>query len=113
METIQNIADKMNRHIARRERVDLKAIYAQLKGQYPLVLTETFSLENGEKDFGENLEILLGESAAGKFQLYDNGLDIVFEVDRPDGSHTHWHPGNTAEAMADVAAFMEGKRKHE
>lgn len=85
-------------------------LYAQLKDAYDLVLTNTFSLENGAEDYGEDFAILLGESSAGKFQLYDEGI-IVFDVDKPDGTYTHWHPLDMEEAIEDIQAFMEGHCK--
>lgn len=105
---MDTFVEEINRYIAQRERVDLKAIHAQLSGLYPIVLTNTYALKNGAEDFGEDFEILCGESPVGKFYLYDNGLDIIFDVDKSDGTYIHWHPENTSEAAEDVKLFMQG-----
>ena len=108
MNHAQEFAKQINRYIVERERVNLQAIYDALKDQYPLILTNTFSLPEGKKDYGEDFEVLLGKSPAGQFFLYDDRLYIVFDVDKADGSYTHWHPADTAEAMEDVRLFMQG-----
>ena len=97
--------------LERRKKLDLKAVYEQLKDQYDLTLTNTFSLENGEENYGVDFEILCGESSAGKIQLYDNGLYIVLDVDKPDGTYMHWHPSDVEEAIGDVVEFMQGHCK--
>lgn len=98
----------VNEYMAKRKKLDVNAVYAQLKDSYNLVLTNAFSLKNGEKDYDSDFEMLCGESSAGKFQLYDNGLHFVFDVDKSDGTYTHWHPMDIAEAKKDVQAFMQG-----
>ena len=113
MEDVKAFCDKVNRYIAERQRLDLTAVYDKLKDQYPLVLTNTFSLENGMAEFGEDFDILCGESEAGRFQLYDNGLYIVFDVDKSDGTYTHWHPSDILEAIEDIREFMEGKSDYD
>lgn len=102
---------KVNEYIANREKLDLKAVYTRLKDTYDLLLTNTFSLENGEEKYGEDFELLCGASSAGAFELYDCGLYIIFDVDKPDGTYVHWHPENTEEAIHDVEAFMQGHCK--
>lgn len=101
-----------NRYITEREPLDLTAVYERLKDKYPLILTNTFSLPNGAEDYQEDFLILCGESDSGAFQLYDNGLYIVFDVDKADGTYTHWHPTDLDEAVNDVTMFMQGKIKH-
>ena len=59
----------------------------------------------------EDFQVLCGESSVGKFFLYDNGLYIVFDVDKNDGTYMHWHPSDTEEAIKDVLLFMDGKCK--
>ena len=92
--------------------LDVAVIYQRLKEKYPLVLTNTFSLKNGKEDYGVDLLILCGESTAGEFQLYDNGLNIVFDVDKIDGTYVHWHPSDFEDAISDVALFMQGYCKY-
>lgn len=99
---------KVNEYIAKREQLDLKAMYERLKDSYHLLLTNTYSLENGKEYYGEDFELLCGSSSAGSFRLYDCGLYIVFDVDKPDGSSGHWHPADIEEAVSDVEAFMQG-----
>ncbi len=100
--------ENINRYMKERKSLDLNAVYVRLKDKYHLILTNTFSLENGAEDYDEDFMILCGESAIGRFQLYDDGLDIVFDVDKADGSYLHWHPENFEEAVNDVELFMQG-----
>lgn len=107
MENAREIEERINRYMAQREPLDPKAIYAQLADMYG---PDVLYLENGSaEEYGGPVEILHGKSSAGRFQLYDNGLDIVFDVDKADGTYTHWHPADCGEAAADVLAFMQGK----
>lgn len=96
----------------KREPIDLNAVYNRLKNKYPLILTNTFSLENGAEDYGEDFLILCGESTVGKFQLYDNGLNIIFDVDKADGTYLHWHPADFEEVIEDIELFMQGYCKY-
>ena len=90
----------------------IKPAYEQLKDQFDLILTNTFSLENGYDDFREDFEILCGESPAGKFQIYHDGALFVFDVDKADGTYTHWHPLNIEAIVEDVRDFMQGNCKY-
>lgn len=90
----------------------IKPVYEQLKDQFDLILTNTFSLENGYDDFREDFEILCGESSAGKFQIYHDGALYVFDVDKADGTYTHWHPSNIKDIVEDVRDFMQGNCKY-
>ena len=89
----------------------IKPAYEQLKDQFDLVLTNTFSLENGYEDFCEDFEILCGASSAGKFQIYHNGVSFIFDVDKADGTYTHWHPSNIEDIVEDIRDFMQGNCK--
>ncbi len=102
----------VNEYIIKRQPLDLSAVYEYLKDKYPLILTNTFSLPNGAEDYQEDFMILCGESNSGAFQLYDNGLYIIFDVDKSDGTYTHWHPTCFDDAVNDVIMFMQGKSKH-
>lgn len=104
MKDIQAFAAEVNRYIAEREKFDPAAAYEQLKDAYPLVLTM-------EPCYDYQIPVLRGESSAGKFGLWDNGLDIIFEVENPDGTDAHWHPSDKNEAIEAVRAFMQGKSK--
>lgn len=108
MERFSRITEEMNRYIAEREKLDLNAVYERLKHKYSLTLTNTFSLEDGIEEYGEDYMILYGKSSLGEFQLSDCGLYICFDVNRPDGTYTHWHPSNLEDAVNDVDLFMQG-----
>lgn len=108
---ISFFSKKINQYMAERTPLDVKALYDQLRQTCPVVLTEAFSLENGAEDYGENYPMLCGESAAGKFFLYDDGLDIIFDVEKPGGGYTHWHPADTEDAAEDIRLFLQGKCK--
>lgn len=103
--------NRINHHIDKREKLDLNTVYSHLKEKYPVVLTNAYALKN-RADFDEDYQLLYGESAAGKFLLYDDGLDIIFDADKADGTYTHWHPLDTEEATQDVISFMGGKSKY-
>jgi len=90
------------------EESELGNIYDRLSDKYEIVLTNAFSLENGKEDWGEDIELLRGESSAGKFTLFDAGQGLQFDVDKPDGTYTHWHPAGVEEAINDVILFMQG-----
>lgn len=102
----------INQHMQTRIPLDVKAVFERLKDRFPLELTHAFALENGEADYGENYTMLCGTSSAGTFQLYDDGLYGVFDVDKADGGYTHWHPSHIEEAVEDVIAFMQGTCKY-
>ncbi len=98
----------INQYMRERTPLDVTAVYEILKDRFPLTLTHAFALENGEADYDEDYVMVCGSSTAGNFQLYDDGLHGVFDVDKADGSYTHWHPYYVAEAVEDVIAFMQG-----
>lgn len=100
--------EKINRYMTERTKLDTNEVYEKAKCKYPVILTNTYALENGKEDWEEDFQIVCGESSVGKFFLYDNGLYIVFDVERKDGNCTHWHPIDTEEAIKDVMLFMEG-----
>lgn len=104
MKDIQDVAMEINQYIAKREKLDPVAVYEQLKDIYPLTLTMV-------PHYDYALPVLSGQSSLGKFELWDNGLDIVFEVKKFDRTYTHWHPSNIHEAIEDVRAFMQGECK--
>ena len=90
----------------------IKPAYDQLKDQYDLVLTNTFALKNGYEDFREDFEIICGESSAGKFQIYHNGCSFIFDVDKADGTYTHWHLADIDGLIEDIREFMHGRCKY-
>ena len=102
---------RINHYMNERTKLDLNTVYNHLKEKYLVVLTNAYALENGS-DFDEDYQLLYGESPAGKFLLYDDGLDIIFDADKADGTYTHWHPLDTEEAIKDVIQFMDGIPKY-
>lgn len=90
----------------------MKPVYEELKDRYDLNLTHTFALENGAEDFREDFEILCGESSAGKFQLWHDGSLFIFDVDKSNGTYTHWHPSDIEEATEDIQSFMQGHSRY-
>ena len=111
MKKVRRFTDGINHYMARREPLDLKEVYRQVSGQYALILTNTSSLENGA-DYDGDYEILLGESPVGKFYVYDDGLDIIFDVEKANGTYTHWHPEDIREVLEDIHAIMQGTCKN-
>jgi hypothetical protein len=101
MKDAKEFEERINRYIAQRDKLDPAAVYEQLKDMYPVVLIM-------EPAYDYESPVLQGESSAGKFELWDNGLDIIFEIHKPDGTYTHWHPSDVAEAIDGVRQFMDG-----
>lgn len=96
------------------EKHDLEIIYEQLKDKYDLVLTNTFSLDDG---YTIDVKVLCGKTSIGRFHLYkenDAWDEFVFSVEyaqvKPGEEYTHWHPQSRNQAMRDVVAFMEGRQ---
>lgn len=108
---VEDFVNQMNQYMQTRTPLDVKAVYKGLKGIFPLILTNAFALENGETEYDADYVMVCGTSSAGTFRLYDNGLYGVFDVDKADGSYTHWHPSSEEEAKNEVIAFMQGVTK--
>lgn len=102
---MEDFAERINRYIAEREKFDPVAVYEQMKDVYAVVVTM-------EPAYDYEIPVLRGESSAGKFEVWDNGLDIIFDIYKPDGTYTHWHPSDVAEATEAVREFMNGICEH-
>jgi hypothetical protein len=98
---MEDFAERINRYIAEREKFDPVAVYEQMKDVYAVVVTM-------EPAYDYEIPVLRGESSAGKFEVWDNGLDIIFDIYKPDGTYTHWHPSDVSEATEAVREFMNG-----
>ena len=102
---MEDFAERINRYIAEREKFDPVAVYEQMKDVYAVVVTM-------EPAYDYEIPVLHGESSAGKFELWDNGLDIIFDIYKPDGTYTHWYPSDVSEATEAVREFMNGICEH-
>ena len=102
---MEDFAERINRYIAEREKFDPVAVYEQMKDVYAVVVTM-------EPAYDYEIPVLRGESSAGKFEVWDNGLDIIFDIYKPDGTYTHWHPTDVSEATEAVREFMNGICEH-
>lgn len=86
---------------------DVAAVYEQLKNKYDLVLTTTFSLEEG---FSVDCPILVGKAHGQIMELYeDGGLFVMDVMDAEQTKGTHWHPNDVESAADYFAEFMDGK----
>lgn len=86
---------------------DLLQVYERLKERYPLVLTNTYALDEG---FTIDCPIVVGRAHGQIIELYE--YDGLFVMDVVDASHTrgtHWHPNDVESAIGDIKAFMDGK----
>lgn len=84
---------------------DLKLVYEQLKGRYPLTFTNTLAVDDG---FTTDAPIIVGSANGVSFWLYEDGGEFVFSVEVPGQPyHDHWHPQNVEEAVRNVIGFME------
>lgn len=104
---VQEYTKRINQYSNDRTPLNVTAVYEALKDRFFLTLTSAYCLENGKTDYDEDYIMVCGSSSAGSFQLYDNGLNGVFDIDKVDGSYSHWHPADTKEAIEHVIAFME------
>ena len=102
---MEDFAERINRYITEREKFDPVAVYEQMKDVYAVVVTM-------EPAYDYEIPVLRGESSAGKFEVWDNGLDIIFDIYKPDGTYTHWHPSDVSEATEAVREFMNGICEH-
>lgn len=102
---MEDFVERINRYIAEREKLDPVAVYEQMKDVYPVFVTM-------EPAYGYEIPVLRGESSVGKFEVWDNGLDIIFDIYKPDGTYTHWHPSDVSEAIEAVREFMNGICEH-
>ena len=102
---MEDFIEGINRYIAEREKFDPVAVYEQMKDVYAVVVTM-------EPAYDYEIPVLRGESSAGKFEVWDNGLDIIFDIYKPDGTYTHWHPSDVSEATEAVREFMNGICEH-
>ena len=102
---MEDFAERINRYIAEREKFDPVAVYEQMKDVYAVVVTM-------EPAYDYEIPVLRGETSAGKFEVWDNGLDIIFDIYKPDGTYTHWHPSDVSEATEAVREFMNGICEH-
>lgn len=90
---------------------DLKVIYEQLKGRYPLVLTTTAALDEG---FTVDCPILVGKAHGQILELYlDEEMFVMDVMDAAQTKGTHWHPNDVEDAVKDIVKFMEGKADYE
>ena len=86
---------------------DLKAIYGQLKERYPLILTNTFALDDG---FTVDCPILVGKAHGQIIQLYlDCEVFVLDVMDEERTKGTHWHPNDVDQAVYYITEFMEGR----
>ena len=103
---------------------DIEYIYNELKDKHKLLLTNTFSLNDG---FTWDVPVIYGEVEEKRFWLYadedvsePHGIEFVFSVEYEKQKrfwlkkhvvkcHTHWHPRTIEQAIKDVDDFMLGK----
>ena len=86
---------------------DLKAIYEQLKDRYPLILTNTFALDDG---FTVDCPILVGKAHGQIIELYlDDEMFVLDVMDEARTKGTHWHPNDVDQAVLYITEFMEGR----
>ncbi len=89
---------------------DLFIVYERLKDRYALTLTNTLAVDDG---FRVDIPILTACAHDRILWLY--AYEGVFILDVMDSGHTkgtHFHPMDTAQAMCDITAFMEGTREY-
>lgn len=90
---------------------DLLAVYDQLKDRYEMILTNTFSLDEG---FTIDCPILVAQAHGRILELYACAGDFVLDVmDAEKTKGTHWHPNDVADAVNDIVEFMEGKSDYQ
>lgn len=87
------------------------AVYNQMKDRYPLLLTNTMTLDEG---FTTDCPILVGKSHGKIMELYsDGGMFILDVMDESQTKGTHYHPNGVESAIEYIAEFMDGKSDYE
>ena len=70
---------RINQYMKTRTPLDVKAVYETLKDSFPLTLTHTFALENGEEDYGEDyIEVKLDDKEEDA--RFDEALTVKVTV---------------------------------
>lgn len=83
------------------------AVYNQMKDRYPLLLTNSKSLD---ERFTIDCPILVGKSHGQIIELYSDGDMFILDVmDDAQTKGTHWHPYDVECAVEDIEEFMDGK----
>ena len=89
---------------------ELKFIYENLKCTYHLILTNTFSLNDG---YTIDVPVIRGTATGRRFDLYKEGDLFVFSVhlfDKADeDKYSHAHPYDANHAMKYIEDFMLGR----
>ena len=86
-------------------------VYNQMKDRYPLLLTNTISLDEG---FTIDCPILVGKAHGQIIELYFDGDMFILDVmDDAQTKGTHWHPNDVESAIEDIQEFMDGKSDYE
>jgi hypothetical protein len=86
-------------------------VYNQMKDRYPLLLTNTISLDEG---FTIDCPILVGKAHGQIIELYSDGDMFILDVmDEAQTKGTHWHPNDVESAIEDIQEFMDGKSDYE
>lgn len=87
------------------------AVYNQIKDRYPLLLTNSKSLD---ERFTIDCLILVGKSHGQIIELYSDGDMFIMDVmDDAQTKGTHWHPNDVESAIEDIEEFMDGKSDYE
>ena len=86
---------------------DVTAVYKELESRYDLLLTNSFSLNEG---FTIDCPVIVGKAHGQIIELYECDGDFVLDVmDEEQTMGTHWHPNDVEDAVNDIVEFMEGK----
>ena len=86
---------------------DVTAVYKELESRYDLLLTNSFSLNEG---FTIDCPVIVGKTHGQIIELYECDGDFVLDVmDEEQTMGTHWHPNDVEDAVNDIVEFMEGK----
>ena len=87
------------------------AVYNQMKDRYPLLLTNSKSLD---ERFTIDCLILVGKFHGQIIELYSDGDMFIMDVmDDAQTKGTHWHPNDVESAIEDIEEFMDGKSDYE
>ena len=86
---------------------DVTVVYKELESRYDLLLTNSFSLNEG---FTIDCPVIVGKAHGQIIELYECDGDFVLDVmDEEQTMGTHWHPNDVEDSVNDIVEFMEGK----
>ena len=88
---------------------DVTAVYKAIESRYDLLLTNSFSLNEG---FTIDCPVIVGKAHGQIIELYECDGDFVLDVmDEEQTMGTHWHPNDVEDAVIIALIIYRNKKK--